>query len=58
MRIDQEQGTQGLTRVKKIKKVRKVINTAIELARNEKKLGSSLEADVVLVTKENNLCVE
>ena len=38
-----------------IKKIRKVINTAIEIARNEKKLGSSLEANVVLITKEKNI---
>ena len=38
-----------------IKKIRKVINTAIEIARNEKKLGSSLEANVVLITKEKSI---
>ena len=35
-----------------IKKLRKIINTAIEIARNEKKIGSSLEVDVVLLTEE------
>ncbi len=38
-----------------IKKIRKVINTAIEIARNEKKLGSSLEANVVLISKEKSV---
>tara|TARA_B100000941_G_C28401696_1_gene498434 strand:- start:485 stop:973 length:489 start_codon:yes stop_codon:yes gene_type:complete len=38
-----------------IKKIRKVINTAIEIARNEKKLGSSLEANVVLITKDKSI---
>jgi len=38
-----------------IKKIRKIINTAIEIARNEKKLGSSLEANVVLITKEKSI---
>ncbi len=38
-----------------IKKVRKVINTAIEIARNDKKLGSSLEADIILITKEKSI---
>ena len=38
-----------------IKKIRKTINTAIEIARNEKKLGSSLEANVVLITKDKSI---
>jgi len=38
-----------------IKKVRKTINTAIEISRNEKKLGSSLEANIVLITKEKSI---
>ena len=39
----------------KIKKLRKTINTAIEIARNDKKLGSSLEANILLVTKEKKI---
>ncbi len=39
----------------KIKKVRKIINIAIEKARNEKKIGSSLEADVLLQTDNKNI---
>ena len=38
-----------------IKKVRKTVNSTIEIARNEKKIGSSLEAEVVIVSKDNNL---
>ena len=38
-----------------IKKIRKIINTAIEIARNDKKIGSSLEANVVLITKEKSI---
>ncbi|MAH88693.1 MAG: isoleucine--tRNA ligase [Pelagibacterales bacterium] len=44
-----------LEKWEKIKKIRKTINAAIEIARNNKKLGSSLEANVLLVTKENNI---
>jgi len=38
-----------------VKKVRKTVNSAIEIARNEKKIGSSLEAEVVIVSKDKNL---
>ena len=38
----------------KIKKVRKTINSAIEIARNDKKIGSSLEAEVVIISKDNS----
>lgn len=44
-----------LEKWEKLKKVRKTINTAIEIARNDKNLGSSLEASVLLVTKEKNI---
>ena len=39
----------------KVKKVRKTINSTIEIARNEKKIGSSLEAEVVIVLKDKNI---
>ena len=39
----------------KIKKIRKVVNTAIELARNEKKIGSSLETEVFIKSADDNL---
>jgi len=39
----------------KVKKVRKTINSTIEIARNEKKIGSSLEAEVVITSKETDL---
>ena len=38
-----------------IKMVRKTVNSAIEIARNEKKIGSSLEAEVVIFSKDGNL---
>jgi isoleucyl-tRNA synthetase len=38
-----------------VKKVRKTVNSAIEIARNEKKIGSSLEVEVVIVSKDKNL---
>ncbi len=44
-----------LEKWEKVKKLRKTVNTAIEIARNNKKLGSSLEANVILVTKEKNI---
>ncbi len=39
----------------KVKKVRRIVNTAIELARNEKKIGSSLEVEVSVLTNDISL---
>ena len=36
-----------------LKKIRKTVNSGIEIARNEKKIGSSLEAEVVIVLKDD-----
>jgi len=41
----------------KIKIIRKVVNAAIELKRSNKDIGSSLEADVLVYLKEDNLKV-
>ena len=41
----------------KIKIIRKVVNAAIEVKRSNKDIGSSLEADVVVYLKEDNLKV-
>ena len=39
---------QLLEKWEKIKKIRRIVNSAIEKARNEKKIGTSLEADVII----------
>ena len=41
-----------------IRKIRRIINTAIEIARNEKKLGSSLEASILLQTDDKEVLEE
>ena len=55
-KIGQEWKNQDL--VKKwdeIKKIRRLVNTALELARNEKKIGTSLEAKILIKIEDNSI---
>ena len=40
---------------KSVRQVRRVVNTAIEIVRNKKMLGSSLEAEVYIYIEDNGL---